>query len=98
MKLDEVESLREKVFDLKESFEIGREDEFGYFNCWFELVGFREVMIEFYRWCYELNVEVMRVIVVGMGLGEGFFDGFVDRGDNMLWLLYYLVVGKERFE
>ncbi|VBB87021.1 Putative thymine dioxygenase [Podospora comata] len=97
-KPDEVESLREKVPDLKESFEIGREDEPGHPNRWPELAGFREVMAEFHRRCHELNVEVMRAIAVGMGLGEGFFDGFVDRGDNTLRLLHYPAVGKERFE
>ncbi|KAK4639656.1 hypothetical protein QC761_710290 [Podospora bellae-mahoneyi] len=96
-KPDEVESLREKVPDLKESFEIGREDEPGHPNRWPELAGFREVMTEFHRRCHELNVEVMRAIAVGMGLAEGFFDGFVDRGDNTLRLLHYPAVGKERF-
>ncbi|KAF7547884.1 hypothetical protein G7046_g8863 [Stylonectria norvegica] len=31
----------------------------------------------------------MRAIAVGMGLDDGFFDGFVDTGDNTLRLLHY---------
>ncbi|KAK0748777.1 hypothetical protein B0T21DRAFT_357252 [Apiosordaria backusii] len=95
-----VSSLRASLPDLKESFEIGRENEPGHPNHWPvspQLPDFKSVMIEFHQRCQELNVQVMRAIAVGMGLEEGFFDGFVDRGDNTLRLLHYPPVQKERF-
>ncbi|KAK0669698.1 putative thymine dioxygenase [Cercophora samala] len=97
---EEVGSLRERAPDLKESFEIGREDEPGHPNHWPEsdnLPDFKRVMTEFHRRCHELNVGVMRAIAVGMGLEEGFFDKFVDKGDNTLRLLHYPPVKREMF-
>jgi isopenicillin N synthase-like dioxygenase len=97
----EVEALRAQAPDLKESFEIGRDGEEGLPNNWpsgdAEAEKFREFMIGFHGLCKELHVEVMRVIAVGMGLEEGYFDGYTDVGDNTLRLLHYPPVSKEVF-
>ncbi|KAF2087367.1 Clavaminate synthase-like protein [Saccharata proteae CBS 121410] len=100
----DVSELRASIPDLKESLEIGREDEEGRPNMWpdgFDEEGkaFRETMTGFWERCKGLHVEVMRAIALGMGLGdEGWFDGFTRRGDNTLRLLHYPEVEKGVFK
>ncbi|KAK4169314.1 hypothetical protein QBC43DRAFT_307432 [Cladorrhinum sp. PSN259] len=100
--LSAVESLRSALPDIKESFEIGREDEPGHPNHWpaesGELVGFKSTMNSFFDECKALHEQVMRAIAVGMGLEETFFDRFVDVGDNTLRLLHYPAVNKNVFK
>lgn len=99
----EVDKIRSAAPDLKESYEIGREDEPGHPNQWppreeGDMVGFRGDMLEFYDRCKSLHVEVMRAIAVGMGLDESFFDSFTDVGDNTLRLLHYPAVDADVFK
>ncbi|KAK1751575.1 hypothetical protein QBC47DRAFT_390434 [Echria macrotheca] len=99
----EVDKMRQAAPDIKESFEIGRDDEPGHPNQWpheaGELVGFKRTMLDFFDECKALHVEVMRAIAVGMGLDDaGFFDRFVDVGDNTLRLLHYPAVDKKVFQ
>ena len=100
--VSEVEKVRASVPDIKESFEIGREDEPGHPNHWptenGELVGFKDTMQDFFNQCKALHTEVMRAIAVGMGLDPSFFDGYVDVGDNTLRLLHYPAVSREVFK
>lgn len=100
--IQEVEKVRAALPDLKESLEIGREDEPGYPNRWLEetgdLVGFRKDMLGFFEQCRRLHVEVMKAIAVGMGLDDRFFDSFVDVGDNTLRLLHYPAVQSNIFK
>lgn len=97
----DVQKLRDAAPDLKESLEIGREDEPGHPNHWpieeGELVGFREIMVEFHEKCKHLHMEVMRAIAVGLGIDEHWFDSFTDAGDNTLRLLHYPEVRKDVF-
>ncbi|KAK4455877.1 thymine dioxygenase [Podospora aff. communis PSN243] len=99
---DEVEKVRAAAPDIKESFEIGREDEPGHPNQWpaekGDLVGFKDSMTDFFNQCKALHVEVMRAIAVGMGIDPAFFDSYVDVGDNTLRLLHYPAVSKEVFK
>jgi isopenicillin N synthase-like dioxygenase len=99
---DDVKKLRDAVPDLKESLEIGREDEPGHPNHWpgeeGELVGFKETMVEFFGKCKELHTQVMRAIAVGLGIDETWFDGYTDVGDNTLRLLHYPEVKKDVFK
>lgn len=88
--------------DLKESLEIGREDEEGRPNLWpgggdQEGREFREVMVEFFDECKGLHVRVMQAVALGLGIEEGWFDGFTDRGDNTLRLLHYPEVNRDVF-
>ncbi|KAB5570304.1 hypothetical protein GE09DRAFT_1102645 [Coniochaeta sp. 2T2.1] len=98
----EVERMRSAAPDIKESFEIGREGEKDHPNQWPEekdaLAGFKSTMLDFFEQCKALHVEVMRAIAVGMDLDPGFFDGFVDVGDNTLRLLHYPAVDKKVFQ
>ncbi|ORX95882.1 hypothetical protein BCR34DRAFT_498153 [Clohesyomyces aquaticus] len=102
--LDEVEALRKSIPDLKESLEIGRDDEEGMPNMWPPVDGdeeakvFKDVMVEFHNTCKKLHMQIMRAIALGMGLEEGWFDGFTDRGDNTLRLLHYPSVDKKLFK
>ncbi|KAM0562245.1 hypothetical protein ACHAPJ_002691 [Fusarium lateritium] len=102
MDLRDVEKERAALPDLKESLEIGREDEPGFPNQWLEetgnLVGFRQDTLGFFEQCRQLHVEVMKAIAVGMGLDDGFFDSFVDVGDNTLRLLHYPAVQSDVFK
>lgn len=85
---------------MKESFEIGREDEAGRPNHWPtepSLAAFRPTMTAFIAQCNALQREVMRAIAVGMGLGAGFFDGYISAGDNTMRLLHYPAVSAEVF-
>ncbi|EGY19360.1 thymine dioxygenase [Verticillium dahliae VdLs.17] len=92
-----VSAVRQAAPDLKESFEIGREGVPGHPNQWpaegegesegdaaaaAAVAGFRAEMLAFFARCKALHVEVMRAIGAGMGLADGFFDGFTDDGDT----------------
>lgn len=88
--------------DLKESYDIGRDDD-DEENRWpdnddVQGVEFREIMLDFFDRCRELHVVVMRGIALGMGLDEGYFDGYVGKGDNTLRLLHYPPVAKKEFK
>ena len=99
----EVEQIRAvEGADLKESFEIGRENEVGLPNHWpdrFDAQGkaFKETMVAFHEMCKGLHMQIMRAIAVGLGIPETWFDGFCDRGDNTLRLLHYPEVNAEVF-
>lgn len=98
----DVDKVRSAAPDLKESYEIGREGVADHPNRWPDeaapgeaMVDFRSDMLRFFDACKDMHVEVMRAIAVGMGLAEGFFDGFVDEGDNTLRLLHYPAVDSD---
>ncbi|KAI9894308.1 MAG: hypothetical protein M1814_003064 [Vezdaea aestivalis] len=98
----EVEALRVGNPDLKESFEIGLDDDVDHPNRWPDAMDegdkeFKAVMLRFFKACQSLNMLVMSAIALGMGLDEGFFDGFIDKGNNTLRLLHYPPVKREVF-
>lgn len=88
---NDIAALREEEGeDLKETMEIGREGEEGCPNRWPEGdERFKETMVEFHGRCKELHTQVMKAIAVGLGIEEGWFDGYCDQGDNTLRLLHY---------
>ncbi|KAJ4376096.1 hypothetical protein N0V83_001377 [Neocucurbitaria cava] len=96
------EEMRKIVPDLKESLEIGRDDEPETPNMWpsgdEEAKEFKKEMMTFFETCRSLYTEVMRAIALGMGLEESWFDGFTDAGDNTLRLLHYPGVSKSIFK
>ncbi|KAJ4391306.1 hypothetical protein N0V93_004923 [Gnomoniopsis smithogilvyi] len=102
--INEVAKLKQGNPDIKESFEIGRESDPAYANQWPDeasapkVAGFKSTMLDFHNQCKDIHVEVMRAIAVGMGLDEGYFDSFVDDGDNTLRLLHYPAVKSEVFK
>jgi isopenicillin N synthase-like dioxygenase len=90
------------VKELKESFEIGRENHKVFKNHWpeneGEVAGFRAGMMSFWEQCTSLHMQMMRAIAMGLGLEEKYFDGFVDVGDNNLRLLHYPAVKANVFK
>lgn len=102
-----VSALRTASPDIKESFEIGRDDEPNHPNRWPDeassafpaaAAGFRHTMTAFFAQLAALHADVMRAIAVGMGLPEeGFFDRFVSDADNTLRLLHYPAVRRDVF-
>ncbi|KAG6154914.1 hypothetical protein E4U48_008176 [Claviceps purpurea] len=93
--VSEVSKIRTQAPDLKESLEIGRDTRPEFPNQWpdegdnVSLRGFRKDMVDFFRTCQALHVDVMRAIALGMGLEQDFFDQFINASDNNLRLLHY---------
>ncbi|KAI5797023.1 hypothetical protein FPQ18DRAFT_366302 [Pyronema domesticum] len=90
----EIAALREKHPDLKESFEIGRDNHPVLLNNWpveeaTSEASFRQTMTAFYSTCQSLHIQVMRCLALGLGLQEEHFDSFIDAADNNLRLLHY---------
>lgn len=98
----DVEGMRTAAPDLKESLEIGRDDDTAYENRWPKedgnITGFKGDMLGFFELCKKMHIEVMRAIAVGMGLDETFFDQYLDVGDNTLRLLHYPSVEADVFK
>lgn len=99
----DVEALKAALPDLKESIEIGRDDEPGYPNMWpdkFDQDGkeFKRTMVAFHEDCKQLHIRLMQAIAVGMGIESAWFDRFTDKGDNTLRLLHYPPVSRESFK
>lgn len=87
-----------KIPDVKESFEMGREDDERTPNIWIPdeaLPGFRTFLVGFYETCYTVELELLRLIAVGMGLDESFFLDYHKKKDNQLRLLHYPPVEEE---
>jgi isopenicillin N synthase-like dioxygenase len=94
--------MRKIVPDLKESLEIGRDDQPETPNMWprgdDDATAFRKDMMGFFETCKDLHMQVMRAIALGMGIQESWFDEFTDAGDNTLRLLHYPGVSKTIFK
>lgn len=98
-----VDALRAAAPDLKESMEIGRDDEPEIPNMWpshFDAEGitFKETMSTFFLKLKSLHNTVMRCIALGLGLDHHFFDDFTTDGDNTLRLLHYPATPKSVFQ
>ncbi|ROT36035.1 2OG-Fe(II) oxygenase superfamily protein [Sodiomyces alkalinus F11] len=99
-----VAAVRDAAPDLKESFEIGRDNVPDMPNRWpaeaasVSVSSFRPVMLDFFAQCKAFHDHVMRAIAVGMGLPESFFDPFTDDGENTLRLLHYPAVRRGVFD
>ncbi|KAI9740255.1 MAG: hypothetical protein M1834_004833 [Cirrosporium novae-zelandiae] len=100
---EDVEKMRGSNPDLKESFEIGREDTPGFKNNWPTSpdpadTTFTQTMQSFFLTAKALHINVMRAIALGMNLPETYFDAYTSAGDNNLRLLHYPPVKKSVFE
>ena len=104
MEKEDIAKERESLgADLKESLEIGRDNEPEHPNQWpdqFDEEGkaFKEHMLGFFEQCKQMHIQIMRAIAVGLGLEETWFDSFTDVGDNTLRLLHYPEVKSEVFK
>ncbi|KAK5987382.1 2-oxoglutarate-dependent dioxygenase buaE [Cladobotryum mycophilum] len=89
---------RRKVPDVKESFDMGREDDDVLFNVWLPpavLPGFREYFVEFYETLYAAELEILKLIAIGMRLEKDFFVDYHRNKDNQIRLLHYPPVEEE---
>ncbi|KAF8879771.1 thymine dioxygenase [Gymnopilus junonius] len=78
--------------DIKESFEVGRDDMEEMPNIWFPdgvLPGFKEACLDFYWTCYETEKVILRALALGFHLPETFFLHYHSEADNQLRLLHY---------
>ncbi|KAF1924073.1 Clavaminate synthase-like protein [Didymella exigua CBS 183.55] len=96
------EEMRKTVPDLKESLEIGRDNQPDTPNMWPSgdeaAKEFKHEMLKFFDTCKGLHMQIMRAIALGMDIEESWFDGFTDAGDNTLRLLHYPGVSKSVFK
>ncbi|RXW17558.1 hypothetical protein EST38_g8297 [Candolleomyces aberdarensis] len=87
--------------DIKESFECGKEDDSLMPNIWLPedvLPGFREVCLDFYWTCYELEKHILRALAIAFDLAEDYFMPFHREVDNQLRLLHYPSVSYQHGE
>ena len=98
---EDVDRERQAGEDMKESYDIGREEEPRYPNPWPDDwadgagAEFKRVMQDFFGRCKELHSIIMRAIALGFGFPATFFDQYVRRGDNTLRLLHYPAVSQD---
>ncbi|KAI5792567.1 hypothetical protein DFH27DRAFT_192558 [Peziza echinospora] len=95
----DIDDLRLKSPDLKESLEIGRSDQPQYPNLWpppSVLPNFKPQMEEMFQVNQKLHIEIMRAIAIGLKLDdEKWFDRYCSSADNNMRLLHYPSVKKE---
>ncbi|KAK8162519.1 hypothetical protein BKA80DRAFT_343062 [Phyllosticta citrichinensis] len=99
----DVDALRKAVPDLKESMEIGRDDDPDCPNMWPDAIDdegklFKSTMKDFWKACALLHQDIMKAVALGLGLNADWFDGYIDKGDNTLRLLHYPEVDKSIFQ
>lgn len=94
----EIAALRAKAPDYKESMEIGRDWDATWKNQWPKeenVPEFKRTMLDFFKRCHELHVEVMRSIALGLNLDESFFDALIGEQYHNLRLLNYPSIPRE---
>lgn len=88
-----IDELR-KVPDFKESYDIGRDDDptTKTPNIWIpeeDLPGFRAFFNLFYEEGYQLELQLLRAVAIGMGLAPDYFRDFHRAKNNQIRLLHY---------
>ncbi|KAI0037000.1 thymine dioxygenase [Vararia minispora EC-137] len=89
---EKVEAMRLNVPDVKESFEVGREDDKIMPNIWLPdgvLPGFKQACLDFYWTCDITKFRILGALALGLGLDENYFESSHKVGDNQLRLLHY---------
>ncbi|KAI9740778.1 MAG: hypothetical protein M1818_004743 [Claussenomyces sp. TS43310] len=93
----ELAALR-KMPDIKESFEMGREDSPKLPNIWLpeqDLPGFRAFFNAFYARCDDLKGHILRALATGMHLDPDFFARYHRDADNQTRILHYPSVAEK---
>lgn len=89
---------RRKTPDVKESFELGNENDERMRNIWIpeeSLPGFRGFFAKFFTTCSGLETLMLRLTAIGMGLDEAFFLDYHKDRTNQCRLLHYPPVEEE---
>ncbi|KIW27546.1 uncharacterized protein PV07_07274 [Cladophialophora immunda] len=88
----ELVSLLRQTTDLKESYEIGSEENTEQPNVWLPedvLPGFRSFTTKFYWECSGVAQSILSAMALGLGLDEDFLLRFHSGHNNQLRLLHY---------
>ncbi|KAF8623135.1 hypothetical protein AX15_006485 [Amanita polypyramis BW_CC] len=83
---------------MKESFEVGSEDDDSMPNIWLPesaLPGFKEASLAFYWKCHEVEKNILRALALGFGLEEKWFLRYHEGTDNQLRLQHYPSIALE---
>ncbi|KAJ7657045.1 thymine dioxygenase [Mycena rosella] len=89
---DTIAEQRVQAPDVKESFECGREGDEVMPNIWLPegiLPDFKEMCLEFFWLCHEIQLNILRALALGFGLPDEYFDKYHTAPDNQLRLLHY---------
>lgn len=98
---DEGIAEKRRISDVKESFDLGNEDDKELPNIWIPeevLPGFRAFFIKFFDACHAIEQLMLRTVAIGMGLEENFFLGCHIVKVNQCRLLHYPAVETELLE
>ncbi|KAI0732029.1 thymine dioxygenase [Fomitopsis betulina] len=97
----ELAKVRAKAPDVKESFEVGREEDPAMCNIWLPegiLPGFKETCLDFFWACREVELTLLHALSLGLHLEEDFLEKFHTAPDNQLRLLHYPSVNVKQLE
>ncbi|KAH7216881.1 uncharacterized protein BKA55DRAFT_528483 [Fusarium redolens] len=76
--------------DLKEAFDVGKENDPTRPNQWPEnWPEFRDDMNFFFEKCHEVHLVLLRVLAEQVGVDGGFFEPHVDEKDHFFRVIYY---------
>lgn len=84
-----------KAPDVKETYEIGKEESEVYTNKWPSQAAnpsFKPAMLDFYTQCHNLQLQVMSCLALSLGLDKNFFEQHCNGRDHNLRLLHYPAV------
>ncbi|KAF8516546.1 Clavaminate synthase-like protein [Hysterangium stoloniferum] len=98
---EELVRNRAEAPDVKESFECGREVSLEMPNIWLPegvLPGFKEICLDFYWTCNEVELVILKALALGFHLSEDYFTSVHMKSDNQLRLLHYPSVPAESLE
>jgi isopenicillin N synthase-like dioxygenase len=85
-----MEKLADGQADIKETFEIGNDQETTFPNHWpSELPTFKSTMLEYFNAADTLHLNIMSALACGMGLNPDFFTPLCDENHQNLRLLHY---------
>ena len=94
----ELKGDAKKIPDVKESFEMGKENNPKCPNIWLpeeDLPGFRAFFNQFYGIMNQLELEVFRALAIGMDIEEEFFVSYHQNADNQTRILHYPPVSED---
>ncbi|KAH9936297.1 thymine dioxygenase [Fomitopsis serialis] len=97
---NELDKIRTRAPDVKESYEVGREDD-PMANIWLPdgmLPGFKEASLDFFWTCREVQLTILRALSLGLNLEEDYLEKCHTAVDNQLRLLHYPSVPVEQVE
>ncbi|PCH40084.1 thymine dioxygenase [Wolfiporia cocos MD-104 SS10] len=99
--MEELAKIRAKAPDAKETFECGREDDEHMPNIWLPdevLPGFKKACLEFYWSCYQIELNILRALALGLHLDEDYLVKYHATANNQLRLLHYPSVPVKQIE